>query len=967
MRSDSRFLPAFAASVLLFAACTSTAQEATVSDTVSGIGNGASAADSIDATDAELNEPIDPNPDNTPIELNPAVRTGTLDNGLTYFILENDSPGQRAEIRLAINAGSSQQKVADSGSAHFLEHMLFNGTEAYPNNKLDDLLRGLGMEIGPDINAYTSFDETVYELSLPDVEPATIDQGLKVIAEWAGSALIDENEVVAERGVVREEHRLRAQSVDGVINAQFTDVYTADTGYEGRDPIGTEDQILATKSAELRQFYDDWYRPDNMAVIVVGDFSAPSVERRVEEALGGLESRGSNADREQISAPVSLNPVVEVFTHPDGPEPSLSLDFVLPHWQPGTVGGERLLLADEVIAIMLQNYLDEAAANGTLSLIRPFVGTFELARERRFLGMNVAADDLEMATSDILRAIKSVQITGFTEDQIGQAAQQLQAGIDQINAGADTQQDYELASELVAHFLSGHAFQDGQTWHERLSGEIASFSAAELNNLFRWEMAHTAPILVAIGSNPGSLPTVDQLEAALDAADGAIAFDAVEAVAIDELMATPEGVNPIDTGAVPGGEGAVWWEFDNGATVIHQRSTIASGTVMMWAIAEGGRVLLSEEHAAVADVALDTVSRSGIGTYNDVTVSRFLADTSASLGPFLTTTTEGFTGQADAQDVAVLFQLLALYTTQPRVDDIGLAEAKNSVESQLRQIETDPGLASLYASLDARFGTDSRYIGVPTLDQVKAMTTDDALAIYKERFAGIDDLVVIVVGDVAASDVEVLAANFVGTIPSRPSDGDIPEIPALPSGPVVRSVSAGTNDSGAGFDLSYSLVGSLSRSEQVTGDYLVSIINGRLFDRVREELGASYGGGSAGILTGSLADGETSLSVSVDGDPERLGEIRAVVQDELDRLATQGPDTVDFAEAKSIVKADADLVSNFNLLLGLSEWAVDRSNSAYSRSDYAADATKVTAAKVQALAAKLISDANLVEIKREPS
>ncbi len=967
MRFESRFLPAFVASVFLLAACTSSTQEVTVSDTVTGIGNGSSSVTNSDGFDSERAEPVDPNPDDTPIELNPAVLTGTLDNGLTYYILENNSPGQRAEIRLAVNAGSGQQEVADSGSAHFLEHMLFNGTEAYPGNELDDFLRGLGMEIGPDINAYTSFDETVYELSLPDVDPATIGQGLDVIAEWAGAALIDRHEVAAERGVVREEHRLRAQSADGVINAQFTDVYTDGTGYEGRDPIGTEDKILATEAAELRQFYDDWYRPDNMAVVVVGDFSAPAIERQIEEALGGLQSRGANTPREQIAAPVSLNPVVEVFTHPDGPEPSLSLDFVLPQWQPGTVGGERLLLADEVIAIMLQNYLAEAAANGTLSLIRPFVGTFELARERRFLGMNVAADDLEMATSDLLRAIRSVQITGFTEDQVGQATQQLQAGIDQIKAGADTNQDYELASELVSHFLSGHAFQADQDWYDRLSGEIASFGPAELTNLFRWEMTHTAPILVAIGSNPGSLPTVDELEAAVDAADGAAAFDAVDAVAIDELMATPEGVNPTDTGTVPGGEGAVWWEFDNGATVIHQRSPIASGSVMLWAIAEGGRVLLSEDQAAIADVALDTVARSGIGDHNDVTVSRFLSDTSASLGPFLTTTTEGFTGQADAQDVAVLFQLLALYTTQPRVDDVGLAEARNSVKSQLRQIETDPGLASLYAELDARFGTDSRYIGVPTLAQVEAMTTDDALSIFKKRFAGIDDLVVIVVGDVSASTVRDLAASFIGTIPSRAPDPKIPKIPALPPGPIVRSVSAGTNDSGAGFDLSYSIVGGLTRGEQVAGDYLVSIINGRLFDRVREELGASYGGGSASILTGSLADGETSLSVSVDGDPERLDEIRAVVQDELVQLAANGPDAVDFAEAKSIVIADADLVSNFNLLLGLSEWAVDRSSSAYSRSNYAADAAKVTIAKVQALAAKLISDANLVEVHREPS
>ena len=216
-------------------------------------------------------------PDTTPIEISADMTVGQLDNGLRYYIVENGAPGGQVELLLAVDAGSAQQPVPDSGNAHFLEHMMFNGTEDYPVNELDAVLRGLGVEIGPDLNAYTSFDETVYQMSMPTVDEDNLELGLRVLAQWAGAATINQSDVEAERGVVREEHRLRNESGGAEINERLFEYYTQNSGYENHLPIGSPEQILATDATELRAFYDDWYRPDNMAIIAVGDIDTATI------------------------------------------------------------------------------------------------------------------------------------------------------------------------------------------------------------------------------------------------------------------------------------------------------------------------------------------------------------------------------------------------------------------------------------------------------------------------------------------------------------------------------------------------------------------------------------------------------------------------------------------------------------------------------------------------------------------
>ncbi|MGH9132474.1 MAG: M16 family metallopeptidase, partial [Ilumatobacteraceae bacterium] len=258
----------------------------------------------------------------------PDVAVGMLANGLTYYIRENDRPGGRAELRLAIDAGSAHEATDQSGVAHFVEHMLFNGTEQFPENELLDVLRGFGADFGADINAYTSYDETVYQLTVATDDDDVVATGLDVLAQWLSAATIDPTAVEQERGVVLDEWRGSDQSSQGRLFDAIERLFLAGSGYEGRDPIGTSAAIESMTAEPLRRFYDAWYRPDNAAVVVVGDIDVDEIERSIIDRFGPLAPRAPAPPAPDLVIAPSVDPDVEIHQDPD--ETSTFVEVTLP-------------------------------------------------------------------------------------------------------------------------------------------------------------------------------------------------------------------------------------------------------------------------------------------------------------------------------------------------------------------------------------------------------------------------------------------------------------------------------------------------------------------------------------------------------------------------------------------------------------------------------------------------------------
>ena len=293
------------------------------------------------------------------LPVDPAVRTGTLDNGLSYYVRRNTEPHNRAELALVINAGSVLEDDDQRGIAHFLEHMLFNGTENFEGQDLISFLESVGMEFGPDVNAYTSFDETVYTLTIPLDDPDTVQTALQVLVDWAGGATLAEDEIDAERGVILEEERLRDQNVNGRLLEQLTPLRYGDSRYSVRRPIGDVETIQNAPREAFTRFYDTWYRPDLMAVIAVGDFDPEVFEESITTAFAPLENPADAPERPTFEVPDHDGTRYLITEDPEFPYTLVQIEVKEPSEALTTVQDYGDYLASNLFSVLLNRRLEE--------------------------------------------------------------------------------------------------------------------------------------------------------------------------------------------------------------------------------------------------------------------------------------------------------------------------------------------------------------------------------------------------------------------------------------------------------------------------------------------------------------------------------------------------------------------------------------------------------------------------------
>ncbi len=866
---------------------------------------------------------VAPAPDPTPLGISDDVRIGTLDNGLTYYVQSNDSPGSRLDLRLVVRAGSRQQEDPESGLAHFVEHMLFNGTESFDGNELDRVLQGFGVDFGADINAYTSYDETVYNLSVPTTDSA-VDTALDVLFEWASKATLDEQDVIEERGVVREEFRIRDESSGGVIFDALNQYYVGDSPYAAYDPIGTPEKILATTATDARRYYDRWYRPDLMSIVAVGDLPTDELEALVRDRFDGLTSRSDG----QPLDPVTIDPVqgviVDLATHPEQGRPNISLDLPIPTWDSTTVGGERLLVIESVIDNMIRNRLDERIAQGSMAAILNSSGSFQIVPGRRFLGFNVTGPDLVAATEDLLVELRRLQTDGFTEAELARSVAGQQSALDNVASSITSRQDADYARSFVEHALGRGAIDDLSDTIDRQLSILASLDLATVDNHLAFMLAESDPILVGIGRSEDELPTRDELRAAIDRAlESELVDESVVVAAIDQLMERPDrGDEPSERSIDE--LNATEMTFDNGVRVLFMESDIFAGNANLLALSEGGWSTLEAQERALVGLATTAVDSSGRADISDLQLRTFLASRSAQIASFIDETEEGFSGSAEIDDMETLFQLLYLSITAPRVDPAPLAEVVEQGFGLRDRAVSDPGLLATIARLDARF--ESPWFNIVADDaQLESLTADDLANLYRDRLGNTDELVIAIAGDTDLGQIRDLSRRYVATLPAGSADSFVDRRADPPSTAIALEVDAGTDDAGAGVELFFAApvdisVGPEAQVVALRLEVLTNIVDARLFETVREELAATYGGrvGSSLRLT---PDVEIETLITISGDPARLDEINAAVRQELTDLVQNGPTRDEFERARTIARSDHELVNNFTLMLWLHEAA----------------------------------------------
>jgi len=851
------------------------------------------------------------------IVVDDAATVGTLDNGLVFYIRENTAPGGRAQLRLVVKAGSVHESDEQAGVAHYLEHMMFNGTASFPANELVTVLQRFGAEFGPDINAYTSFEETVYMLELPTDDPATLETGFDVLLEWATAATLDPEQVDLERGVLLEEWRIRDQGFWGRYFAGVTDILLAGTPYENRLPLAAPDQLDDTTPDHLTDFYENWYRPDLMAIVAVGDFDSSLVEELIRDRFTDVAGPADPLESPDLFTNPFADPAFLVLADPEAADSFVELNYPVPHHGPtATVGGLRRDLALSAAFDMLATRLYEDTLRGVTPYFDPSRATNELVRTQGTDGVGASAnpDDLAATAEALLTEVERVRRFGFNQGELDRVIRAMRSDVESEYDEFRTKQDGQFAADYVEHFLGGTPAAEAREWRDLQLRLIDEMTLDQVGATFAATIEATQPLVIVAGpeASTDAIPDETALIAIVDAVAAAdLQPREDDTTEVEALMEIPDPAQVVartelSDSVVPD------LVFANGLRFIAWPTNIHEGHAELIAASPGGWVTLDGSDVAEAQLLGDLMLASGVGELDQVSLERALVGMDVYLEPYIDEVWEGFGGSVDTTDLETLFQLIHLYMTAPRFDEVAVPIVQNRLRQQVESPETLADTALELEIADARFSGDPRFSPLPSADELASLDLARAAAVFDDRFGNPGDFVFVLVGDFEPATAEYLASRYLGTISGGGDrEGFIDERPAAPDGVVTRIVEAGTGERGA-VTLLFSTERSHSPDDRVRLDILEAVIELRLVTHIREELSASYSPGVSIDLIEEPKDG-VEVSIRIDGDPAGLDVVLEALLADLTDLTRNGPTNDEFAIAQEQVFRNYELINNLQL------------------------------------------------------
>lgn len=880
---------------------------------------GCSSQPGVQATESNAGSSLAAGGDVT-LATDPETRVLTLDNGLVVYLRNNDRPGMSAQMRLAINAGSGVEQPDQSGVAHFLEHMLFNGTDQFPDNELIDVLRTFGMEFGADVNAYTSYDETVYELTVPTDEPTNIDTGLDVLAQWLSAATLDDAAVTDERGVVLDEWRSSDQSLGGRVSTALEAMFLTGTGFEGHNPIGGDVAIEAMTAAPLRAFYDAWYRPENAAIVVVGDIDVDDIEQEIRDRFEPLTGRGEQPQRPDLTIAPYSEPAVAVLADPDEVQASAELTFPAPAIISPTLGALREFVVTQLAFDMIANRIADDITRGDSTVL-----TAETSSNSSVEALDAPSVYLTAAETDANAAVEAVLIEferarryGFDDNEVARAIEFYRSGVQAEFDGSPTRDDNDFASEFVGNFLTEDSIGTADAEYQAYTALLDGISAADVATALEQRMTGSAPhLFVTVPQGVSDAPTEEQLRALLtDIGQRDIEPREQSAAAGDSLMNAPDEVVEADSSVVMKEPGyfldATRLVFDNGAVVILNPTDIADGEIAIEAVSSGGFSLLEPEEVFAARYSVGVATSSGIGDLDQVAVDAILSGSNVAINPYLNVSSEGFTGTTTPDDLELALQLIHQYLAEPRFVQSALDTMKAGDQPYIDDPAADPEFAAYDAMNSARYGDSPYYRLVPTQAELDAVDLASVERLYTERFSNASDWVFALSGDFDLEEGTALARRYIGSLEGDgTTENWAPVEPDPPAGVIEKEVLAGSGDQ-TSLTLLYTVPARATTFEYLRAEMLTSVLDTRLTDHIREALGASYSPYAyVTVYTEPAATVETYVSVS--GDPKGMDELAATVHADLALLAQNGPSDEEYEAALAAMQQQYSYINNTQL------------------------------------------------------
>ncbi|MCQ2278945.1 MAG: insulinase family protein [Bacteroidales bacterium] len=839
------------------------------------------------------------------VPLDKKVRYGHLDNGFTYYIRANKKPENRVQFRLVTNAGSILEDEDQLGLAHFCEHMAFNGTQYFKGNQMISKLQENGIEFGLGINAYTGFDQTVYYVELPSDKADMIEMGFKILDGWAGKLLFAPEEIESERGVILEEWR-GGLGADERLRKATWPILLNKSKYAERLPIGTEEVLRTFDRKTITRFYNDWYRPDLQALVIVGDIDVDQMEAKIKSYFSGYAKRENPRKREEFSIPGNVEPLIAIATDKEATSTTLELFWKHKKAHSGTVGDYRQGLVRSLANSMLNGRFSDICEKATapMTYAGGSYGGF-LARDCDAFTLYAAPKEnrIEEAATLLLTEMKRLDEHGFLQPELDRAKEALLASYKKMAKEENKTPSDNFADEYTNHFLEGEVAPGIRQEYRYAQEFVPEITLEEINALVAtWITDDNFVFYLTAPDKPGyNVPTADDARRIIASVKNIKTEPWVdnfkdEPLFTKELPAVKANVTKTNTAL-----GYKEYTLPNGIKFVVKPTEYKADEIRMTSYAMGGTGMYEDKDYFQASNAAGIIDGAGIAGFSSSQLQKKLKGQIVSISPSISGETQGFNGTCAPKDLETMLQLLYLYYDAPRKDKDAFDRDIEATRNQIKFAGENPQLVLFKELYKIAYQNNPRLIILPTEEMLDGLTLDGCYNVFKERFCDASNQTFFFVGNVADSDIDLIA-KYLGALPcngKQKNDKFIDREPKFAPGINRSTVYKGSDNQGMLICIGKTENFVPTFENRMAINALSDAMSITALEVIREKMGGTYS--PAVQVSYDIhpdGTGDVSWLFFINCDPDNASKIEGAVMDILKQYIKKGPNKKTLAKVK---------------------------------------------------------------------
>ena len=867
-----------------------------------------------------------------PISVDPSVKIGRLPNGLTYYIQKNAKPEKKLELRLVVNAGSILEDPDQQGLAHFMEHMNFNGSKHFPHNELVNYLQKVGVKFGADLNAYTGFDETVYILPISTDDPDVVEKGFTVLEDWAGNNLLDKTEINKERGVVLEESRLSKGANERMLR-QYMPKLLNGSRYAVRLPIG-KDSILKTFSPSvLERFYKQWYRPDLMAVIVVGDIDPAEAEKKIKAHFSGFKNPVTEKPRPSIT-PIKARTKADAIVLTDDEATNTILEvfnFITPAKKIKTWADYRESLKKEIINNLINARLEELTQKENPPFVAGFIGTTQFIRgyDVSISGAIIGENTTGEAINALMAETEMARKFGFLSTELERVKANMLNEADQAFKEKDKTLSAAHVSNYANNFLEGNPIPGAENRYKFLKQVLPTITLQEINAIASKMPAsnNAFALITAPTGMKTKLPNNTELEGQIIAAAKQQVKPYEEKAIATNLMDASGTTGKIVNEKKNEKLGTTDLSLSNGVTITVKPTTFKNDEIMMDAWRWGGWQRYPLEDKDNAKHAAEMVTAMGVKDMSPTDLQKFLSGKTVEVSPYINDHEEGIQGNSSVKDFETFLQLVNLYFTQPRKDESLFNSTITKQKSMMMFLKGNPQYFYADTMLKIAYNNNPWMDPLPKAEEFENLKLDKTMSIYNQVFSNADGMHFTFVGNVDMEKAKPLFEKYLASLPGKPEEHKYKDNGArLVNGVVEANIKKG-KDPKSIISVVWEGETQYSREESLALRALIEALNIKIIEKLREDMSGIYTGG----LNGSIEKRpyvHYNISATLPCGPENVSKLTTALFDLIKNVQENGVEQKDLDKVKENWKKQyqVDLKSNDAWLSSLSNAFIDQND-----------------------------------------